>query len=270
MLERHVLGGPSQQPMFQPGQLVAPGAYYSQPAYPPGYPLHQQAMYGQLDRAFSNASSYGPQHLGPGMPGAAVNRQPSSNYGPSGGLVHPDPFVDRALTPLDEGEEPSRSGTPVNPNPQQTYYHRNIDSANVNNQTHTAPETGSPGVIEYVAPTRAHDEGWSEMRANRTLSVRNGGLDAAEFDEKRDSASSDAYGGIVRLLSFASVWTRTDPTWPLSSKIPRSFLLLFIIWTIPRYCPACPPISDPRRPMGFLFWCLGRYCLDKGSSRLVH
>jgi hypothetical protein len=235
-------------PMFQPGQIIAPGAYYNQgnPAYPPGYPPHQQPMYGQLDRAYSNASSYGQPPPGHGMQqGAAVSRQPSavSNYGPSGPVL-PDPFAERSLSPLNEGEEPLRSGTPDNPNPQQTYYHRHNDSANSTNQAVSAA-AGAPGAIEYVAPTRDHDDGWNEMRAKRTLSVRNGGLDAPEFDDKRNSASSDAYGGIVRRgRGRGRVWRLT--------RIPSSKPSLAIFnfdWTT---LVTAPSHFGPRRVLGFI------------------
>lgn len=170
-----------------------PGAFGAGPAYL-GAPIPGMMM-GGLERQNSAAGQY-----------HALSRQPSavSNYGAGGmhGQQQPldNPFDNypdgvagagagsNHLSTLNEGSERdhgSRSGTPVNPNPQQTYFDDDDEPRyDLHQHGQGMPrevQGGAGGVGDDGDFGGMRDQGNMsvdrEDRAKRTLSVRNGGLD---------------------------------------------------------------------------------------------
>lgn len=118
-------------------------------------------------------------------------------------LVGQDPFVPQTVPDAMNGSR-ERSGTPVDVNPQQTFFHHHHSASdtagsgdpfsstndfNSLQQRHQKPGEGLTRQLTGSAPVRPRAEGGlaPDERAKRTLSVRNGGL--ADADD-------DAYGGI--------------------------------------------------------------------------
>ncbi|KAH8921323.1 hypothetical protein BT69DRAFT_1283265 [Atractiella rhizophila] len=158
---------------------------YSQPALPP--------------LAFGRTS---PTHANPFADKLSILHEDDSEetfYDPQGG------YSSRKGSPIKE-RFPSRSGTPVNANPQQVHYGmaRGSDSASINyvvaDPQHDGYEASIHGGSQNGhAATARHGAGYDyagakEDRAKRTLSVRNGGLD--DVDKQRPVSTSDAYGGM--------------------------------------------------------------------------
>ncbi|GAA5898926.1 hypothetical protein JCM5296_004419 [Sporobolomyces johnsonii] len=163
-----------------------------------------------LSRANSQASAYSQLSDGQGGQGRAMipaalrpgGSQSAHHGGGSGAVGHPD---DRPLSLVHEDDEPYspsnptfspqaqshfqeelRSGTPVDSNVQQTFFsHGRADSGGV------GAGHGVGVAMSGVTGGEWDDEEEMEMKRERRLSIRNGGLN--QFDERDEE---DPYGGM--------------------------------------------------------------------------
>ena len=223
ILERHYMSAspaqphfppPNAMPSFEPGQIINPGFYgnnhngYAQDNYGYNNNLHptqaaaQQQYYAHgpagLDRSNTNASYYPEEQRAPSAQSqyADLHRQASqasqytSDYHgqPQQGNSYPpqpahnrqlDPFAsDRPLSGIQEDDDAEYTRRPASPQeiPNGMYHHQQSDSA---------------ASIQYGSGSNSAPG--SASRAQKTLSIRNGGLDDYY---SRPSTDGNPYGGM--------------------------------------------------------------------------
>jgi hypothetical protein len=188
-IQRHIYNT-QPSPSFQPGQIIDP-AYYGNTGFPRQSPVvgdaggwgvaagyHAQPAYGQQPPNGYTSSQAGSVY-GDGLSRAGTVRSAydqQDGYG-HGGTLH-------GVREEDE-ELPSRSGTPVNPNPQSVYYHHASRTASTDQSSAGGATLGAASHLGRPAasgpPSTIRELAYD--RARNRMSVRNG-------DEQ------DAYGGI--------------------------------------------------------------------------